>query len=428
MNLEYNLTRLESWLVEIEAKIPADELQKHFDKAWTEIRAKATIPGFRKGKAPMELVKARYGKSVEAEVFDDAITDAFRQIIAKENLKIVELGQVQERHWEPKDGLRFKITVQVEPEIELKNYKGLRVVKEVQQVTEEDVEEAIAALRERYATVRTVKGEAQKGHFVLADFQELDEAGLPIVGHKWENRYVQIGSGDFGEQFDEQMVGVKKNEERQVVMSFDKGQGSSDSQFFRVKVKKIEEKNLPELNDEWAEEIGDYKDMQELREAIRKNLERQFERKAEERMRQNLIDELIRSNPFDIAPKMIENYLDYYIEDLRKKLGRPFREDEVREEYRSDAIRALKWYLLKKKIAEVENLTVSDAELDQVIEEFAKVHNQPIHKVRRYYQQDDRLDMLREDILENKVFDILLKSADLKQVKLSGRKPELVTQ
>ncbi|OQX60165.1 trigger factor [candidate division KSB1 bacterium 4484_219] len=324
--------------------------------------------------------------------------------------------------------MRFKITVQVEPEIELKNYKGLRVVKEVQQVTEEDVEEAIAALRERYATVRTVKGEAQKGHFVLADFQELDEAGLPIVGHKWENRYVQIGSGDFGEQFDEQMVGVKKNEERQVVMSFDKGQGSSDSQFFRVKVKKIEEKNLPELNDEWAEEIGDYKDMQELREAIRKNLERQFEREAEERMRQNLIDELIRSNPFDIAPKMIENYLDYYIEDLRKKLGRPFREDEVREEYRSDAIRALKWYLLKKKIAEVENLTVSDAELDQVIEEFAKVHNQPIHKVRRYYQQDDRLDMLREDILENKVFDILLKSADLKQVKLSGRKPELVTQ
>ena len=304
MDLNYNLSRLEDWLVEIEARVPAEDVQKRFDEALKEARAKARIPGFRKGKAPIELVKVRYEKAVEADVFEDVIKETFRQVIAKEGLKIVELGEIREQDWQPENGLEFKISVQVEPEIELKNYKKLRAVKEVQQVTEDEVETALVELQERDATVRTVGGEAQKGHFVLADFQELDEERLPIIGHKWEDRYVQIGSGDFGEEFDEQMVGIKKNEERQVTVFFNERQASQEPQFFRVKVKRIEEKNIPEINDEWASEISDHKNVKELRKAIRGHLEHESQRNAEGKMHQCLIDELIRNNPFDVPPKM----------------------------------------------------------------------------------------------------------------------------
>ena len=400
--MEVKVSAPKSWLRELEIKVPSEELNPIFEQAYKKYKTRIQIKGFRRGKVPLEIIKNRFGRAIEEVTIDEEIIPRFyKQAIQQENLKPVDVACIERVSYDRTEGLRFKAKVEVEPDIQPVGYKGIRVKKEIYEVTEEDVEDALEELRERYATVYPVEDQAKEGDYILADLQELDPTGVPVVGKKWENRYFRLGSNEF----DQQLIGVKPNEERVVVVNspedYEEREGEAQPQRFSVKVKQIQGKELPELDDEFAKDVGDYETLEELKADLRKKLEEEKKKEARERMRDELINEVVKNNDFELPPAMMNTYFELLFKSMRKNSQEPIDEELIKDQYRPIAIRTLKWHILYRKIAEAEGIGVTEEEVEERLEELSQQRRPP-------YQDKNRI---KEDLLEEKVLDFLEQNA-----------------
>ena len=415
--MEVKVSAPKPWLRELEIRVPFEELSPIFEQAYKKYKTRVQINGFRKGKVPLEIIKRMFGRAIEEVTIDEKIIPRFyKQAMQRENLKPVDVARIEEVSYDRTEGLRFKAKVEVEPDVQPVGYKGIKVKKEIYEVTEEDVEEALEKLREQYATVRPVEDQAKEGDYILADFQELDSTGVPVVGKKWENRYFQLGSDELDQQLNQQLIGVRPNEERVVVINspedYKEREGEVQPRRFSVKVKEVEDKELPELDDEFAKDVGDYETLDELKADLRKELEEEKREEARERLREELIDEVVKNNDFELPPAMLNTYFELLFKNMRKDSEEPIDEELIRDQYRPIAIRTLKWHILYHKIAEREGIEVTEEEVEERVKELFQKRRPP-------HQERDRI---REDLLEEKVLDFLEQNAVIEEVVL--RQPE----
>lgn len=422
--MDYSVNDVQAWLQEIKFHISANEIQEKVDTKIQELRKEITVPGFRKGKVPTDVIRMRFGKMILEDILEDAINDTYKEIVAKEGIEIIAPPEIVEQKWDKSDGLEVVLDVQVEPKIELQNYKGFQLTKEIHKVTDEEIDATIEHLREDNAVVEDIDGEAGSGDYIKVDIQEVDAGGVPILGHKEEDKEIKLGSGAYGADFEEQLLGIKKGEARRVEQKED----GKPTKYYSVHVKDLTRHKLPELNDDFAKDLGDYESLDDLRQKVQEYLVHEYENRSRENLINGLIDALIDENPFEVPPQMVENSLNGYIEDLKKQIKGDFDVENFSESQRPLVIRSIKWYLIQKQLIEQENLKLTDEEIDAYLEKLAEETNQSLRKIKAKYSLKERRKKLRNDLQEQKIIDFLLKNSEINEVEINPSEPTIVAE
>lgn len=403
----------------LKVDISSQELIPLEQQVLRKYQRRSEIPGFRTGKAPLNIVKKRHSDLIQQDLIEEALRVFYRKALDETKIVPVSEGKITNLTFtDIQSGLQLEIEVEVEPEIELKKYKGLKVEKDVVEVTDQMVNEALEQLREQYATVKEID-QAEKGHYVHFNAQELDSGDLPLVGKKYENLHVNLGKGEFDPDLELQLEGIRKGEKRIVRKEIPADPASKKSQpqvtSLEIQVTKIEEKEIPELNDDFVNNLDDenIKNLSQLKERMRKNIELDIANRSEQIFQQRLIDELLKENPFEVPPTMVENYLQEMIKDIKKQSKeQSIDEEALRKEYRVSAIHNLRWHFSKKKLIQSENITVSDEEVLTMIESSGLDE-----KVKKQAKNDQHyLGHLKEDLLERKIIEFLKSNAEITEI------------
>ncbi len=398
--------KISSCKQELTLRIGKEDLDPIREQQTKRVRKEVEFPGFRKGKAPIQLVKQRYSDVIEAYTMEAAVDQALRETIDEKELAVLGTPEAKKMDKTDEGGIETVIEFETYPEIEFKQYTGFDLTKDKYEVSDEHVNETLERLRREKADVYSVEGPIEKDHTVHMDMQELDESGVPIVGHKYENMKVRIGEGKFDPDLEEQLIGLKKGQEKDVEKvypeDFPQKEYAGKRENYRVKINEIQEEELPELNDDFAKEYGeDIEKLDEFKKRIRERLEAEYSNQAEQRFIADLSQALLEANPFDLPTAMVERYLDNIVKDVQKQDSRAS-EDEIKQHYRNEAEFNLKWHYFREELAKKEGIEVTEEDVKTFLD---KLENE---KVREFYENNpSMLERAKDDIRLQKVVDFL---------------------
>jgi trigger factor len=378
------------------------------------------LPGFRRGHVPASVIRQRFREDIKSEVVDALVPRYFRRETDKQGLIPVSQPRVTDLHIHEGEPLRFKASFEVLPEIRVEGYKELRADKPAIAVTDEEVEQALKSLQERHATFTSVEGSPlADGDFaqVSLDGKPKDGDGKPV---HMDDILVEIAGKNTMPEFTENLRGASAGDERTFDVLYPKD--FSDQRLagrtltYTVKVKAIKQKNLPELNEQFAKELGNYSDLAEVRQKIREGMEAERKREAERQAKDKLVAELIKRNDFEVPEGLVERQIDIRLErGLRALAAQGMKAEDIkkmdlnrlRAGQREQAVQEVKASLLLDKVAQEENVQVSDAEIDREVEALAKQSKQTPEAIRARLTRDGALDRIRNRIRNDKTLDFL---------------------
>lgn len=410
--------------VELEVEVDAEAFEKAVSKAYKKNIVKMNVPGFRKGKAPRHLVEKLYGTGVFYEdavndlypsALDDAIKESgYEYVEDKIDLNVVSVG---------KEGLDFKATVTVKPEVEVGEYKGLKADKTVEAVTDKDVDDELAKLQERNSRLVDTKDRpAQMGDTVNFDFDGyVDDKAFD--GGKAENYSLTLGSNQFIPGFEDQLVGKSTDEEFDVNVTFPEDYQektlAGKPAVFKCKMHEIKTKELPELNDDFAKDVSEFDTLEDLKADLKKKLEKQKEDIAEDKFETQLLDQLMAGLKAEIPEAMYERRIDDDVREFEYRLQQQginidmylkytgMDMDAFRKGFREQAEKQVKIRLALEKIASLENIEATDEELDKEYAKYAEQYKIDVEKVKAFISKKD----LSKDLTVGKAMDLVKDSA-----------------
>ncbi len=433
--MESKITKKGNFEKVVEVDVPEAELAPHFDNVYKKYQKNVKLQGFRKGKVPLGLIKKLYGDAMKGEAIEEVVQSVLREVRDKEDLRLVAPAKLEDIKYDPEKGLHFKAVCEVVPDIELKTYRGLSVEREVYEVDDQDISDALNDVREQMAVMQPVETAAEEGHFVLADLQQVDATGIPIIGKKFKDRYFQITTNNSNnKEFSEQLIGVKPGDKRRIeIGSIENSHSDSlnkenQKDYFEVNVKEIKSKQLPELDDELAKDTGKFESLDQLKTDLRAKLTKQAQINARSHLRRRIIDELLKKNSFELPESMINNYLDVFVENAKKESKEQFDEEELRNHYRPTAIWNLRWELVKDKLQEVENLGVTEEDKDSFINRLAEERELEEKQVRKSLKDKRAQRQFEDDVIEDKVLNYLEVNAKIKDKRITRKDIEKAQQ
>ena len=423
--MKTEVASVQSWTRKLDVEVPAEEFSSREEKAIAAFQKKVHIDGFRKGKVPLALVRQRFAEAMKADVSEALAVHFLRQAIEENGLFPVATPVIQKLDYEEGVRLTFSAEMEVEPDIELRDYRGLKIEKELVAVTKDDVRTTIESLRDEHASLQAVEGGAGAGHVVEGDIQALESSGIPVIGRKWENRGIELGESPLGKLVQDQLLGVKAGEERRFkVVEPERGPDGrmrEQEKHYLIKVKSVKEKTLPVLGDDFAKQVGNFESIPKMEEGILHVLEVSHTREAEEALEQRIIAEIIRRNDFDLPPSMIENALSSLYEDEVRRTGQNPDQAEFRKSFLPMVQRTLKWDILWHKIAATESLSIGEDEVGQWIEKAAEADPKNEKRIRALYKDEKRRNRLKENLLNQKVLQRIKEHAHIKEVAVKSR-------
>lgn len=428
--MKVTVSESDTWRRTLEIEVPDEDVRRRFETAYKNYSKSLNLPGFRKGKIPVNLVKKRFGKAIQGEVLQEVIQEYYREASRSEGLTPVSEATIDNVNYEEGEPLTFTASVDVKPEIVVQNYRGLKTTRPVFEVADADIEEQLQRVREQNATEQEVDRPAESGDVVVADLQELDENGLPIIGRKQEERPFHIGGSNANHDLDNQLVGISTGETRQIRLTHAEGDehesqaGGAQHQAGReirmmFSAREIRERTLPELDDEFARDQGQFESLEEFRTQIRTDLQAQADFASRRYLEGHIVDELIRKNAFDLPETMIENALDTLVENQKKEHeghDHEIDEEAIRRESREGTIRGLKRHLLLEAIQKQEDLVVESADVDRQLDVMSRRYNTEREQLRQILKRSDQIERIESNLLTEKTFDLLIEHAKIEDV------------
>jgi trigger factor len=427
--MQTTLKELPNSRVEVQVEVPAGDVEKATSRAARAMAKEMRMPGFRAGKAPASLVIQRLGfGSVLQEAIRDALPEWYEGALLDAGVSPIgdpdiQMSTVPEGEGEP---LEFKFEVGVRPEAQLGNYKGLEVGKEEQEVPDEIVDTEVERLREGFARLEPVEREAKDGDSLLVDFEGFLD-GSAFQGGAAEDYLLSLGSGQLIEGFEEQLIGAKASEEREVNVTFpDDYQAehlAGEDAVFKVKVKEVREKVLPELDDDFAAEASEFDTLAELRDSIREKVGAALGSRAEEDFRVAAVDAAVAEATVEVPAELATARATERWERMERQLaGRGMdpnqflqmqgkTRDELIEETKEDAEKELKREAVVTAIAEAEGIEVSEAEMVEALEHSAEHERTTPEKLLERLQKSGRDAMIREDLRARKAIELVADAA-----------------
>ena len=417
-----NVEKLEKSRIALEVEVGAEELEAAVAKAYLKIRNKINIPGFRPGKAPRKMIEARFGADVfYADAVDEAFPEAYTKAIESEKLDTVGYPEVELVGDVTKDGFTFKATVAVYPEVKLGEYKGLSAPKETVKVTDKDVKQRLDELATRNARLVSVERKAKKGDTAVIDFEGFDN-GVPFDGGKGENYELELGSGSFVPGFEDQVIGMKAGEEKDIDITFPEDytpELAGKAVVFKVKVSEVKAQELPEIDDEFAKDVSEFDTLDELKADIKKQIESDREKAADIAFENALLEQVADSVECEIPDVMIEDQCKRFLEEFKSRVmaqGIPYDQyvkmtgmDEAKflEEGREPATKQVKMDLAIAEIIDQEKLEAGAEEIDEEYKKLSESYGMDAEMVKKYLSEAE----VRTQVLNRKAVAVVVGSA-----------------
>jgi trigger factor len=413
--METNLKEINSYTRQLDITIGWELIQDEYEKEFSRVRSSFSMKGFRKGKVPEQIVKKNLGPSIEAHFAEDSINSYYRQ--ALDELKLAPINQASIDNLEFREGLAlsFSARFEVNPEIMLPKYQKKFKIKAVRYMAgSEDIEQALTQYQEQHASIKTIESGAETGHFIRGDFNVLDDSGLPIVGSKMENQYIRLGFGLFKDDAEKVFISAKEGDE--VTVSI---QNKENTVKYHVKINRVEEQILPDIDDELAKTINENTNtLTELKNVIKDELQASLDNDHKELVRKEIIDYFVQNTKVEAPESMVSLYLEQIKDDLEKR-NQPFDEKQMKENYQSHSEWNIKWYLIKDQIIENEALDISDEELDGKIQDTISKNQKNETQIKSFYKQSKNKQQLFSKMLIDKLFARLSEFAKVKVVEES---------
>jgi len=405
---------------EIAVEIPATEVTRETEALIQKYQKLARLPGFRKGHVPASIIRQRFAEDIKTDVVESLVPRYFRQEAEKQGLIPVSQPRVTDLHIHEGEPLRFKASFEVLPEVKVENYKELRADKPEIAVTDEEIQQAVNDLREQHATFTAIEGRPLGD----GDFAQVSLDGKPKSGEgqpvHMDEVLVEIGGKNTMPEFTEHLRGASSGDEEGFEVKYP--EDSSDKRLagqtfdYTVKVLSLKQKNLPELNDDFAKELGEFSNIDELKKRIRENMEAERKHTAEHQAKDKLVAELVKRNDFDVPEAMVDRQIDVRLErGLRALAAQGMRPEDMkkmdlnrlRAGQRDQAVQEVKASLLLDKIANLEKIEVGDDEINQEIEALATQTKQTSEAVRARLTRDGALDRIKSRIRNEKTLEFL---------------------
>lgn len=417
--MKVNVTKDKAWKRVVEIEIPVEKVKGEFDSVYQEYQRKVRIPGFRKGKAPLEMIKSRYKEKVTKDVLDKLLPQAYEEAVKQSNLTPLTLPVLKEEI-DFKEGLplQFKVMIEVRPEIELKDYQGLKLKKKIVQITEEHVRNALNYLQDKNAELHSVEREAKDEDFLFVDLEEMSgEESKPKK--KTENQQIWLKKENLLIEFYRGLLGAKPGEEKEIEAIypqdyFEKSLAGKIIKY-KAKIKEVKEKILQEINDDFAKGLGEHKSLDELKKKIKEDLEKESQREAEKDLASQVIKQVVEKNGFEVPESLLDLYLDNVIEDFKKSY-KNVDEAKLREQYKELGLSRIRWEFLMHEIVKKENLEVTKEDTDKWVENFAKANSLELKQAKEFIAQKKKIKDIKETILEDKVIDFIIKNSTVEEV------------
>lgn len=428
--MKVNLEKIEKNTAYLNFEVDAEQLEKAIQQAYKKNAKRFAIPGFRRGKAPRKLIEMHYGPEVfYEEAMQILLPEVYQKGVEEYKLQPVDQPKFDVQQIETGKPLIASAEVVVKPEVKIEEYKGLEVEKVVHNVTEDEVEKQLLIMQEKNARLVAVEDKAAaEGDIAIIDFEgSIDNE--PFEGGKAENYPLQLGSGMFIKGFEEQVIGMMPGETKDISVTFPEDYNAEElagkNAVFTVTLKELKRKELLPLDDDFAKDVSEFDTLAELKEDIKNKLQQEAKSVEENSLRASIIDKLIEKAEVDIPEVMINHEVDNILLKLAINLKQSTGFDlttylestgmtlqELRDRYHDAAVRNVKTSLILEEIGKLENITVTDEELENKIKELAEMYKKPLEEYEKSLSPENK-EGIKDLVLTEKIFDFLIKNSNI---------------
>jgi len=411
----------------LKIEVPSNIVSRALDDAYEDLRRRVKIPGFRPGKAPLTLLEQRFSQDVTADVIRQLVPDYYQQAVRQVGLAPVEAPTIEKVELKKDNPLSFTATVEIKPTIQVHDYLGLSVIRRKHSVGEEDVEKAIEHLREQMAQLTAYEDDHPivEQDFVLMDFIGYRE-GKPLEGGKAEGQLVQIGSKTLIPGFEEQLAGHRKGDQVKVDVTFPADYTKKDLAgqpvAFQVIIREVKKKVLPGLDDSFAQDVGAFKTLEELKTKLHQEILERLQREGVQTQKQEIMDQIVARHDFEVPRSLVQREMEILTaraEQRRRQAGgglSPPDSEKERREYEPLAKARVKGWILLEAIAKKEGIEVREEEVQQALERMAKEMRMTAAQLKQLLlKREGSLEPFKESLLEEKVLDFLLSKAVIEE-------------
>ena len=425
--MSLQVEKLEKNMAKLTIEVSAEDLEKAMQNAYLKAKNRITIPGFRKGKAPRKMIEHMYGKGIFLEDAANAlISEHYSKALEECELEIVSQPEIDVTQAEPGKAFIFTAEVAVKPEVTLGEYKGLEVPKTETEVTEEEIEAELKKEQEKNSRTITVEDRgAENGDIATIDFEGFID-GTAFEGGKGTDYPLTLGSGSFIPGFEDQLVGVKAGDHVEVNVTFPEEYQAAElagkAAVFQCDVKKVEAKELPELDDDFAQDVSEFDTLAEYKDDIRKKLTERKEKEARTAKENAAVDKAIENAQMEIPDAMINTQISQMLDDFSRRMqaqGLTMEQyfqftgmtaDKMREEMKPQALKRIQTRLVLEKIAETENIQPADEEVNEEISKMAEMYKMEADKLKELLG-DRELEQMKKDMAVQKAVTLVADEA-----------------
>ena len=428
MNCKVEKTKNENE-VKLEITVEAEKFEEAIKKVYFKSAKYFNIPGFRKGKAPMQIVEKYYGKEIFFEdAFNEVASDALDEAVKENKLEVVSRPDIEVTQIEKGKELIFTAILQTKPEAELGKYKGIEIEKIEYNVSDEDIEHELGHIQEHNARLITIEDRpVERGDIATIDFEGFVD-GKAFEGGKAEGHELEIGSNTFIPGFEDQVIGMKIDEEKDIQVKFPDEYFSKDlagkEATFKVKVHEIKKKELPELDDEFAKDVSEFDTLKEFKEDIKQKQQKQNDDKAKYETQEAVMKAVCENVKVEIPSGMVEIEIDNMLKEIEQRLSYQGlkleqylqmmgkKEEDMRKEYEPQAIDAIKSRLALEAVIKAEKIEATEEEVDEKLKEMAKNYGK--EKDEEFLKNENVRNYIKEGLASEKAMEFLVKNAKMK--------------
>ena len=427
--MSLQVEKLEKNMAKLTVEVPAEQFEKALTTAFNKNKSRFNIPGFRKGKAPQAMVEKMYGVEV---LYEDAINEAldatYGDAVTESELDVVSRPEIDVVQVEKGKELIYTATVAVKPEVTLGEYKGIEVEKASAEVSDEDIEAELKKVQEQNSRLITVEDRAvEDGDQTVVDFEGFVD-GTPFEGGKGEDYPLTIGSHSFIDTFEEQLIGKNIGEECEVHVTFPEEYHAKElagkPAVFKVTVKEIKRKELPELNDEFAGEVSEFETLEEYKNDVKSKLSLKKQKDAATENENHVVDKVVENAQMDIPEPMIDSQVNNMVNDYARRMqsqGLSLEQymqftgmtiETLKEQMKPQAVKRIQTRLVLEAIVKAENITVSDEAVEKEIADMAESYKMEVAQIKEYMGENG-IEQMKEDLAVQEAVDFLVAEAKL---------------
>ncbi len=414
--MELNVTDIADCRKELNAVLTYEELQPYFEKAYIRESKKIKIDGFRPGKAPLSIIKKRFSDVIEENELEEIAQKVFSDYLKKENIRFAGNGELVDMDYKPKECFLFKINFEYFPEVELKQYKGLELTKIKYIIDDSIIDEEMHDMKVKSASHELDGKVLDKEYMVTIDFQELDESGAEIIGQSGKNLKIYVGDPHLDKDMYEAVREIREDEEKIIHLNHEDGTRHK----YRIKCVKLEKLILPEINKEFLKKVTGRDDLEteeDLRKYLRKSFEDTYENISNDKVEDDILNEIVKLNEVQIPPHHVDSILDREYENYKEHQKKEHEDEEILskedfvKEKKPGIIFYSKWFEIKDKIIEVENLKLTDEIKMKLLEKEAAKYRMETEKLVKLMEGKKEFIARAEDFM---IMDFLKSNAVIK--------------